>query len=248
MLHRSLSSLLENEGVGDIGLSFTHTVPTREEGREEGRVVSQDVPLCRGGSTKEVSDENKQEYVALLLQARFKLYQPAARSFRAGLLDVLHHRLGRLILKIYTAVEFATLIGGVSDLPPSDWRAHTVVASSTFRPSTSSSFLPSVQGFQTPQGQKNLGWFWRVVDRLSREERALLLKFATGLSRLPFGGFEALRPAFTLQPLEYRVNMPLPMAATCFHTLKLPLYPSEAELERNVLLALRFGSEGFAFC
>ena len=215
-------------------------------------MANQDVPLCPGGATREVTDENKKEYIATLLQAHFKLYQPAARSFRAGLLEVLDRHHGRVILQIYTAVELATLIGGVSDLSPSDWKQHTVVSTSTFRPSassTSSSFLgSSVQGFHTSEGQTVLGWFWCVVERLTREERALLLKFATGLSRLPFGGFEALRPAFTLQPLEYRANMPLPMAATCFHTLKLPLYPSEAELEKNVLLALRFGSEGFAFC
>ena len=36
-------------------------------------------------------------------------------------------------------------------------------------------------------------WFWRLVDELDNEQRAKLLQFATGTSRLPFGGFAELQ-------------------------------------------------------
>lgn len=92
-----------------------------------------------------------------------------------------------------------------------------------------------------------VAWFWRFVRSLSLTERALLLKFSTGQSRLPVGGFQRLDPRFQLLRVPYSRNMPLPQAATCFHQLKLPAYPSYEDLERCVLLAIRFGSEGFAF-
>jgi hypothetical protein len=42
-------------------------------------------------------------------------------------------------------------------------------------------------------------------------------------------------------------RFPLPTAATCFNTLRLPEYPSEAILQHRVATALRHGVEGFGF-
>ena len=50
-----------------------------------------------------------------------------------------------------------------------------------------------------------------------QEERALLLKFTTGHSRLPVGGWEKLNPAFTLQALEWEPNV-----RPCHHP---PIHP-----------------------
>jgi hypothetical protein len=36
-------------------------------------------------------------------------------------------------------------------------------------------------------------WFWRLVHSLKEEEKALLLKFATGSPRAPAGGFSTLQ-------------------------------------------------------
>ena len=36
-------------------------------------------------------------------------------------------------------------------------------------------------------------WFWKLVDSLKEEEKALLLKFATGSPRAPAGGFASLQ-------------------------------------------------------
>lgn len=40
------------------------------------------------------------------------------------------------------------------------------------------------------------GWFWSVVRSLTKEEKSLLLQFATGCSRLPAGGFVGLARTF----------------------------------------------------
>ena len=36
-------------------------------------------------------------------------------------------------------------------------------------------------------------WFWKLVKTLKEEEKALLLKFATGSPRTPAGGFASLQ-------------------------------------------------------
>jgi hypothetical protein len=39
----------------------------------------------------------------------------------------------------------------------------------------------------------------------------------------------------------------LPTASTCFNMLKLPEFPTEYELRRMALIAIRHGAEGFTF-
>lgn len=146
---------------------------------------------------------------------------------RRGVCDVLLDPPGRL-LKLYTAPELGTLIAGIHDVEPADWEAH------------------ATYGDYTPESGP-VQWFWKVVRRLSKEERALLLKFSSGSSRLPVEGFAGLHPRFLIQKVAYHPLRPLPTSSTCFNMLKLPDYPDEASLEKYVLLAIRFGAEGFAF-
>lgn len=92
-------------------------------------------------------------------------------------------------------------------------------------------------------------WLWRSVANISEDERALLLKFATGSSRLPPGGFDYLArsqpPAFVVARSGDTSN--LPQASTCTRTLRLPPYESEQKLHDKLMAAIRHGSEGFAF-
>ena len=146
---------------------------------------------------------------------------------RRGICDVLLDPAGRL-LKLYTAPELGTLIAGIHDVDPADWEAYATYAD----------YAPDSAPVQ---------WFWAMVRQLSKTERALLLKFSTGSSRLPVEGFAGLKPRFLIQKLAYDPRRPLPTSSTCFNMLKLPDYPDKASLEKNVLLAIRFGAEGFAF-
>lgn len=46
--------------------------------------------------------------------------------------------------------------------------------------------------------EKTSSWFWGVVQSFTEEERAKLLQFVTGSSRLGLGGFKSLIPRFTI--------------------------------------------------
>ncbi len=62
---------------------------------------------------------------------------------------------------------------GSSEIDVNDWRMHT-----------------GLQGYAA--SDPIVGWFWDEVTSMSSADRALLLQFATGLSRLPPGGFARL--------------------------------------------------------
>ena len=114
-------------------------------------------------------------------------------------------------------------------------------------------------------------WFWRVVRELKHAERALLLKFCTGSSRVPAGGFGSLfglsgPTLFTIARVQaqavdqgvvegptphcaaaHEKNLPLPTASACFNMIKLPAYSRYDLLEEKLLVAIRHGAEGFSF-
>ena len=84
------------------------------------------------------------------------------------------------------------------------------------------------------------------MERLSSEVRARLLFYATGLKRLPPGGFGGLTPPFTLQLLGSSHAGFAPVAHTCFNVLQLGTYDDDAHLERMLSLALELGGESFS--
>ena len=69
--------------------------------------------------------------------------------------------------------ELELLISGVPDIDIDDWKNNT-----EYRGYSSTS--PQVQ------------WFWRAIRSFDQEERAKLLQFATGTSKVPLEGFKAL--------------------------------------------------------
>jgi hypothetical protein len=113
-------------------------------------------------------------------------------------------------------------------------------------------------------------WFCGVVKAMEQAERALLLKFATGSSRVPPGGFAALYgltgpTKFTLARVEVSMDssagaaagplsardaersLLLPTASACFNMLELPAYACFEVLEKKLLTAVGCGAGGFAF-
>ena len=52
--------------------------------------------------------------------------------------------------------------------------------------------------------------FWKVLERMTNQERQALLKFVTSCSRAPLGGFAFLRPPFRIQKvihISYYMDM-----------------------------------------
>ena len=85
---------------------------------------------------------------------------------------------------------------------------------------------------------------------VSAEERAKLLQFVTGTSRVPAQGFCALQSRdgtlcpFTVAPISKRESI-VPRAHTCFNRIDLPLYSSHDELDRFLGMVTQMDVTGF---
>ena len=85
---------------------------------------------------------------------------------------------------------------------------------------------------------------------LSQEERAKLLQFATGTSRVPAQGFAALQSydgnlrQFCITSVT-KAQSSMPRSHTCFNRIDLPLYDTMEELDQMLGLAVNYGMTGF---
>ena len=183
-----------------------------------------------GGDDTPVTDANKAAFVAAA--AAWRLHgriADAVAAVRRGLLLVVP----REWLSVLTDGDLGIFIAGVREIDVADWQRHT-----------------QLEGFE--KDDPLVGWFWRCVEAMSKEERSLLLRFSTGSGRAPPGGFSQLMGLhgvyrFTLQSRPDVPTNRLPTAATCFNTLALPPYGTFSLLQRKLLAAVRFGAGGFEF-
>ncbi|KAA1127878.1 hypothetical protein PGTUg99_000780 [Puccinia graminis f. sp. tritici] len=186
------------------------------------------VDLKPGGQEIPVTNENKAEYVQLLVQNRLTVsIREQIDAFKKGFDEIIP----RDLVRIFSATELQLLLNGLPDINVEDWRANTEL-------------------HQFQQSDSTVTWFWRAVRSFGQEERAKLLQFATGSSRVPLEGFGALQGAqgatkFSL--VNAHTKNVLPSAHTCFNQIDLPSYDSYEELRRMFLIAINEGSEGFGF-
>jgi len=102
--------------------------------------------------------------------------------------------------------EVELLISGTPDIDVDEWRAAT-----EYNGYTSSDPV--------------IVWWWRALKSFNREERAKVLSFATGTSRVPLGGFVDLQGVQGVQRFSihraYGDPSRLPQAHTCAYKLTL---------------------------
>ncbi|KAF1781305.1 HECT domain [Phytophthora cactorum] len=105
----------------------------------------------------------------------------------------------------------------------------------------------------TPVEHRVLRWFWECMREFTSEERARLLQFATGTSRVPVQGFKALMSSdgrvrrFTIQFVQ-RGAPPtglMPKGHTCFNRIDLPLYHNKEEMVNYLTLVMNMEISGF---
>lgn len=100
----------------------------------------------------------------------------------------------------------------------------------------------TIYSVELPGGANNeyVKRFWKVVDRLNDEQKKLLLRFITTLTRLPN---PVINPSFKLQIDKMATKTPdesLPTASTCFNRLHLPTYSDDDIAYQKILYAIQF--------
>ncbi|XP_020222235.1 E3 ubiquitin-protein ligase UPL1 [Cajanus cajan] len=225
---KNLKWMLEND-ISDV-LDLTFSIDADEEKLilyERTEVT--DYELIPGGRNIKVTEENKHQYVDLVAEHRLTTaIRPQINSFLEGFNELIP----RELISIFNDKELELLISGLPDIDLDDLRANTEY-------SGYSAASPVIQ------------WFWEVVQGFSKEDKARLLQFVTGTSKVPLEGFSALQGISGSQKFQihkaYGSPDHLPSAHTCFNQLDLPEYPSKQHLEERLLLAIHEGSEGFGF-
>ncbi|CCM01158.1 uncharacterized protein FIBRA_03206 [Fibroporia radiculosa] len=204
-------------------LELTFSVEADEFG------VTKIVDLRENGRSVAVTQENKREFVQL--SAQYRLYSSIKDQIEA-LLTGFYEIIPKDLIAIFNEQELELLISGTPDIDVDEWRAAT-----EYNGYTSSDPV--------------IVWWWRALKSFNREERAKVLSFATGTSRVPLGGFTELQGVQGVQRFSihraYGDQDRLPQAHTCFNQIDLPQYSSYEMLRQQLLLAINEGGEGFGF-
>uniref|UniRef100_A0AAV1TT09 HECT-type E3 ubiquitin transferase n=1 Tax=Peronospora matthiolae TaxID=2874970 RepID=A0AAV1TT09_9STRA len=229
-LYKNALWMKQNDGADLLAIDFTVQVIT-----SEGK--SQTVELVPGGATRDVTDENKKEYLELLLKHyMFESISEQLGALLMGFYDVMP----QFLITVFDYQEFDLLLSGVPELDVNDWHAHSEVRWVKLEK-------------PTPVEHRVLKWFWECMAEFTSEERARLLQFATGTSRVPVQGFKALTSSdgrvrrFTIQFVQ-RGPPPtglMPKGHTCFNRIDLPLYHTKAEMVNYLTLVMNMEISGF---
>ncbi|KAI0243771.1 E3 ubiquitin-protein ligase tom1 [Massospora cicadina] len=219
--YKSMVWMLENDITDVVYANFC--VETEDFGR---KLV---LELKPGGQDITVTQENKFEYVQLVTEQ--KLYG-AIKDQIEHFLRGFHEIIPKELIAIFNEQELELLISGLPDIDIDDWKNNTEYEGYT-------SASPQIQ------------WFWRAVRSLDQSERAKLLQFVTGTSKVPLEGFAHLQGSAGIQKFQIHrdfasVNR-LPSAHTCFNQLDIPMYESYEDLRRQLLLAIEECNTGFGF-
>ncbi|XP_055551452.1 E3 ubiquitin-protein ligase Nedd-4-like isoform X2 [Wyeomyia smithii] len=183
--------------------------------------------LKQNGADIEVTNENKDEYIKLVIEWRFVArVKDQMQAFLEGFGQIVPLNL----LKIFDENELELLMCGIQSIDVKDWKRNTLYKGDYFA------------------NHVIIQWFWRAVLSFSNEMRARLLQFVTGTSRVPMNGFKELYGSngpqmFTIEKWGTPENYP--RAHTCFNRLDLPPYESYLALKDRLIKAIE-GSQGFA--
>ncbi|CUM63479.1 uncharacterized protein PRCAT00001054001 [Priceomyces carsonii] len=216
---KSLMWMLENDITDVITEDFS--VETDDYG--EHKIID----LVENGRNIPVTEQNKHDYVRKVVEYRL---QTSVAEQMDNFLIGFHEIIPKQLVGIFDEQELELLISGLPDIDVTDWQNNTVY----------NNYSPSSLQIQ---------WFWRAVKSFDNEERAKLLQFATGTSKVPLNGFKELSGAdgtckFSIHR-DYGSTERLPSSHTCFNQIDLPSYVSYETLRGSLLLAITEGHEGF---
>ena len=218
-IYKSLCWILENE-IGNV-LELTFSTEMDDFGKT--RIVD----LIQNGRDIPVTDSNKQEYVKLVSEQ--KLFTAISGQINAFLRGF-HSLISQDLLVLFDENELELLISGMPDIDVDDWKNNT-----------------TYEGYTAASTQ--IQWFWRAVRSFDLEQRAKLLQFTTGTSKVPLEGFQALQGSNGVQRFQIHRDFGsvdrLPSAHTCFNQLDLPLYVSYEQLRAQLVLAINECATGF---
>ncbi|EGG21935.1 putative E3 ubiquitin-protein ligase [Cavenderia fasciculata] len=220
--HKNLIWMLNNDITNVVDLTFTSEIDIFDSTKV--------IDLKPNGANIPVTEENKHEYVRLVAHARMT---NSIKEQITNFLEGFHELIPKQLISIFNELELELLISGLPEIDIDDLKSNTEYTGYTA---------------ESPQ----INWFWNVVaEKLSNEEKALLLQFVTGTTKVPLDGFKALVGMSGPQKFQiHRIrgnSHRLPTAHTCFNQIDIPEYDTQDQLEKMLKIAITENSSGFGF-
>jgi hypothetical protein len=176
------------------------------------RVIHELVP---GGSSKEVTFENRLEYCQLVRQVRLSEFDIQIEAMAKGMAVVIPAR----ALLLFSASQIEELVCGSPEINVDLWEQNTEVSGVS---------------------ASTVKLFWKVMRTFTAKEQSGFIRFAWGRSRLP-----TKKEEFTTKfRLTNGGRAAMPVSHTCFFSVELPEYRSEEEMRHGLLTAVYYGVGG----
>jgi len=167
------------------------------------------VELKENGESEPVTFENRVEYVELVKACRLSESKEQIEAIKQGLYTMLPSD----FLNTFTWQELETLVCGQRTIDIEILKQHT-----------------NYEGYC--KDSEEMEMFWECLSQFSEKERALFLRFASGMERLP-----ARKDKYLTISRLYGCDV-LPHSATCFFTVKIPHYSSLKIMKKLLLVAI----------
>jgi E3 ubiquitin-protein ligase HUWE1 len=206
--YKSLVWMLEND-ITDI-ITETFSVDNDKFG------VVETIDFIENGRNIPVTEDNKHEYIRLMVEWKLtgSVKEQLDEFLKGKLIFIIflenllmlpigfHDIIPAELIAIFNEQELELLISGLPEIEVDDWKSNT-----EYHNYSASS--PQIQ------------WFWRAVRSFDKEERAKLLQFVTGTSKVPLNGFRELEgmngfSRFNIHR-DYGSKERLPSSHTCFN-------------------------------
>ncbi|CAF3337309.1 unnamed protein product [Rotaria sp. Silwood1] len=206
----SLQYLLDYDGnvEEDFGLTFEVSVAHYD--------TAMIYPLKENGSKIDVTNENRNEYVELLID--FYINKHISKQFEAFYYGF-HSVCSSNALLLLVPEELEMLICGMEQCNLSS--------------------LAKITKYENCSPNENfIKWFWQVVEEMPSDKQRRLLLFVTGSDRMPIGGLSEM--TFKIAKIssnKCNIN-------DFFNQLLLPPYPTREILKEKLFLAIE-NCEGF---
>ena len=216
-LHSSLQNLKEIYSTGGSddfyeGLGIYYSVDMEDTNKKQHSLDLEDK-----GSDKPVSNIN--DYIKKRISLMKGLYEPFIKKIRESFFKIIPKE----AIQIFTSDELELLINGKPYIDLEEWKMYTE--------------------YKEPYHANHqvIKWFWEILNEYSQKELSNLLMFATGVSRVPFGGFAALESnrgnisKFTIESIPYVYGTKnFVKAHTCFNRLDIPIFNTKNELKEAI--------------
>jgi E3 ubiquitin-protein ligase HUWE1 len=211
MLFMGMKWVLENS-VSDLPSELTFTTSAGDLGN------LREIDLLENGSSIAVTNENKAEYVNLMVEYRLRRgIENQGNAFCNGFYELISQE----ELRLFDAHELDLVICGENRIDVDDWQQNC-----------------EFQGIYYPS-HPVIKLFFTVIRAWSQENLSRLLAFTTGSPQVPLGGFAAFREAG--KPIVINQGggkERLVTAHTCVNTLDLPLYENTVEMNQKLMYAI----------